>query len=251
MQNRQFSMEELTQRWEDQRAIKNLMGKYANCLILNLEGEMFDKFWAKTREDICLGFNNGWYNGAESVGGYYAASRARNALVASLLQKRFPDKLGSLNEEELYGIGPFKVRPLACPVIEVASDGETAKGLWCCQGAYNEIGVSGPMAYWTWGYFAVDFVREQGGWKIWHLQYLNDIDAICGQSWGKPQEEYPALPEFAPLGEFKMPEPNVPATLREYYSPRRPLTPAPRIPEEYDTFSETFSYGVQDGRASA
>lgn len=33
-----FTTEQLTVRWEDQRAIKNLMGKYANCVLLNCSG---------------------------------------------------------------------------------------------------------------------------------------------------------------------------------------------------------------------
>lgn len=36
-----YSTEELVSRWEDQRYMKNLMGKYANCMILNKEHEMF------------------------------------------------------------------------------------------------------------------------------------------------------------------------------------------------------------------
>ena len=32
-----YSTEELVSRWEDQRYMKNLMGKYANCMILNKE----------------------------------------------------------------------------------------------------------------------------------------------------------------------------------------------------------------------
>ena len=35
-----FTTEQLTQRWEDQRALKNLMGKYANCVILNREQDL-------------------------------------------------------------------------------------------------------------------------------------------------------------------------------------------------------------------
>ena len=44
-----YSTEELVSRWEDQRYMKNLMGKYANCMILNKEHEMFERFckrWA-------------------------------------------------------------------------------------------------------------------------------------------------------------------------------------------------------------
>ena len=218
------------------------MGKYANCILLNWEGGIYDRFWSQ-KADICLGFNDGWYQGPEAVSGYYSAVRDRNALVASLLQKRFPEVLGDKSEEEIYGVGPFKVQPMACPVIEVAEDGQTAKGLWFCQGAYNNVESCGPVAHWTWGYFAVDFVREDG-WKIWHMQYVNDVDCICGQSWGKPPRPLPELPEFAPLAQFQLPAYTVKAALRERYSPSRPLTEAPRIPEAYDTFANTFSYGL-------
>ena len=239
-----LTTEQLVQRWEDQRNIKNLMGKYCNIVILNQEGEIPERFWS-AREDISLGFNEGFYVGQTAVNGYYAAVKRRNLLVAQLLQKRFPEQLGGKSDEEIYGIGPFKVKPLSSPLIEVAGDGETAKGLWTCQGAHNEVGTSGPVANWTWGYFAVDFIRENDGWKIWHMQYVNDVDCICGQSWGRAQQPYPELPEFAPLGEFRYPAYTVARTLRRLYSADRPLTLTPEIPVPYDTFANTFSYGAE------
>ena len=238
-----YTTEQLVVRWEDQRAIKNLMGKYANCVILNRELDIYPMFWSK-REDTTLMLNDGAYVGAGSVASYYTACHDRNALVAKLLQARFPEKLGALNDEEIYGIGPFKVKPMACPVIEVAGDGKTAKGLWFCQGAYNEVETCGPVAHWTWGYFAADFVKEEEGWKLWHLQYLNDVDCICGQSWAGEQVKYPDLPEFAPLGEFRYPEYDVKKEFRALYHAGRPVTPCPEIPRPYETFADTFSYGV-------
>ncbi len=239
----QFTTEQLTQRWEDQRALKNLMGKYANCIILNREQEIFDLFWS-SKEDICLSFNDGAYVGTEAVSGYYMACYERNKLVAKLMQARFPEKLGGLSEEEIYGIGPFKVKPLSSPVIEIAADGATGKGLWHCQGAYNDVEACGPVANWTWGYFAVDFVREEGEWKVWHMSYINDVDCICGQSWGKEKKPLPALPEFAALSDFQYPAYTVKKTVRELYTPQRPHTDAPAIPQPYDTFADTFSYGI-------
>ena len=239
----QFNTEQLTQRWEDQRAIKNLMGKYANCIMLNREQDVFPLFWS-CADDVCLSFNDGGYVGSEAVKGYYDACYQRNKLVAELMQKRFPKQLGHLSEEERYGIGPFKVRPLYTPVIEVAADGKTAKGLWYCLGAYNDVEACGPLAHWTWGYFAVDFIREDDGWKIWHLSYTNDVDCICGQSWGKSAEYPAALPEFAPLADFAYPPYTVEKNLREHYHPQRPHTDAPPIPQPYDTFADTFSYGI-------
>lgn len=238
-----YTTEELVSRWEDQREIKNLMGKYANCIILNREGEIFNLFWAENTENICLAFNDGFYRGGVAVSGYYDACRERNSLVAKLLQKRFPEKLGSMSDDEIYGIGPFKVKPMACPVIEISDDNNSAKGLWYCQGAYNDVEIGGPIARWTWGYFAADFMRQDSQWKILNLQSVNDVDSICGQSWGKPQANYPELPEFAELREFKYPAYTETVTLREQYSPKRPLTGAPKLPQPYKTFAETFSYG--------
>ena len=238
-----YTTEQLVERWEAQRAIKNLMGKYANCVILNREQDIYGLFWS-AREDVSLMLNDGAYTGADKVKAYYDACHDRNALVAKLMQKRFPDVLGDKSDEEIYGVGPFKVKPMACPVIEVAGDGQTAKGLWFCQGAYNDVETSGPVAHWTWGYFAADFVKEGDGWKIWHLQYLNDVDCICGQSWAGAQVPYPDLPEFAPLADFHYPEYSVSKQFRALYSADRPATLCPEIPQPYATFAETFSYGV-------
>jgi hypothetical protein len=238
-----YTTEQLVQRWEDQRAIKNLMGKYANIVLLNREQEIMERFWSKG-EDLSLGFNDGYYVGRDAVSGYYEAVEARNMLVAKTLQKKFPEQLGGKSDEEIYGVGPFKVKPLYNPLIEVAEDGQTAKGLWSCQGAHNEVGGSGPVANWTWGYFAVDFRKEEDGWKIWHLLYVNDVDCICGQSWGKPQQEYPALPEFEALAQFQYPAYSVARENRALYSPQRPVTLTPEIPSPYRTFAETFSYGI-------
>ena len=80
----------------------------------------------------------------------------------------------------------------------MATDGKTAKGLWHCQGAYNDVEVCGPVANWTWGYFAVDFIRTGEGWKIWHMSYTNDVDCICGQSWGKPVRSCPPCRSLPP-----------------------------------------------------
>jgi hypothetical protein len=238
------SVEFLVERWEDQRTIKNLMGKYVNCLLLNRQGEIFSRFWSQ-RPDVCLTFNDGSYVGGEAVRGYFDAVVERNKLSAKLLQARLPEKLGGKSEEEIYGVGPFHVKPLTAPVIEVAVDGETAKGLWFCLGCDAEVTGAGPVANWTWGYFAGDFVYEDDDWKLWHLQYLNDVDSVCGQSWGRPVTPYPDLPEFAALKDFQLPPYTVSATVRELYTPKRAKTETPRIPEPYNTFSETFSYGTE------
>lgn len=236
---------QLLEKWEDQREIKNLMGKMSNCILLNREAELFELFWAHTQADVCLGLNNGWYIGPEALRAYYQAEHDRCALVAACLQKAYPQIIGDQSAEDIYGIGVFKAKPLYAPVIEVADDRRTAKGLWYCMGTSAKVDTAGPVADWTWGYYCVDFIREESQWRIWHLQYLNDVECISGQSWGSEQTPYPELDEFLPLKDFSMPKPSQETCLRAVYSPLRPMTPAPAIPEPYSTFSKTFSYGAE------
>jgi hypothetical protein len=239
------SGEQLVVRWEDQRTLKNLMGKYVNSVLLNHETEIFGQFWS-TRPDVCLGFNQGWHNGRGAVRAFYNAVHVRNTQVSQLLKARFPEQLGGIDQLELTGIGPFKVLPVACPLIEVAGDRETAKGLFFCHGAWSDVYTYGPRAHWTWGFYAADYTREQNEWRLWHLQWVNDVDSPAGQSWGKHVAELPDLPEFEALRDYPFPPPNVPMVLREAYHPKRPLTGAPRLPEPYQTFSDTFSYGIEE-----
>ena len=52
------------------------------------------------------------------------------------------------------------------------------------------------------------------------------------------------MPEFASLADLKLPDPTVAAKLYEVYSPEREYTAPPKMPEPYNTFAETFSYGM-------
>lgn len=238
-------LEQQVAAWEAQRDIKNLMGRYANCIILNRYDEIWPLFWAGTQTGACLGVNEGWYLGREAVRGYYHALTQHAKQVAEKLAQRFPGRLGE-TEEERYGVGVFRVEPLACPVIEIAEDGATARGLWYCQGATADTGPAGPTAHWTWGYCAADFVREGDEWRIWHLQRTNDIDARCGSDWARQATPLPPLPAFEGLPQAYLPAPTRPARLRGLYTPGRQLEPPPPLPRPYTTFAAEHSYGWKE-----
>ena len=243
MRKEDMTTENIVRVWESRRDIKNLMGRYANDYLLNRQGLLFGRYWSG-REDICYGRNDGWYVGREEIREYYNALAEKNKLIAEVLRKRFPEKLSGLSEEETSGIGEITAKPGSSPVIEIAEDLQTAKALWHIHGTYTNIDSRGPIANFLWGYYAVDYVLEDGQWKIWHMQEVYDVDSLCEQSWGKPIEAYPELPEFADMKAFSLPAPGVLKTLRRYYTPTRPIERTPRIPEAYATFDETFSYGI-------
>ncbi len=240
---RSFTAEELLSRWEDQREIKNLMGRLSQDYTLKKEGGIFKKYWS-TRPDVCLGINTGWFTGPENVAAYYASEAERIALESRLIQAAFPEVLGNKSEEEVYGVGMMTYRPVDTPVIELSEDGLTAKGLWTVRGSYSLLTAGGPQGFWEWGWFAVDFVREGEDWKIWHMQYLREIDRSCGSPWVGEPKVYEEIPAFAAMKDFRYAEPNIPAILRAPYSAERPFTPGPAMPEPYATFADTFSYGL-------
>ena len=244
MMKKSFSSEELLTRWEYRREIQNIMGKLSQSYLMMEEAMIYDRFWSK-REDVCLGVNTGWYAGRDAVSGYYQALGEKIRLASDIIAGMFPEKLAGKSKEELYGVGQISVKPLDTFIIEIAEDNETAKGIWSNHGTYADMTPSGPVSYWDWGYFCVDFVNEDGAFKIWHMQYLTDINNPTGGDWAAAPLTFPEEPAFAPMKDFKFPQPNVPAILRENYYYGRPFTTSPRLPEPYTTFTETFTYGME------
>ncbi|KAJ2897186.1 hypothetical protein MKZ38_004869 [Zalerion maritima] len=105
---------------------------------------------------------------------------------------------------------------LTTPLIEIASDGVTAKGVWISPG-HETFPLDGegedPKAHWSWGRYAVDFVKEaaaadgasktahggegpgRGGackWKIWHLHVQTTFRTPYGVDWVAAALEKPA-----------------------------------------------------------
>lgn len=233
----------LTEQFEDRREIKNVMGKYVTSCLLCREDTLVDTLFC-SRDDISLGFNNGYYVGREAVKGYFAAVSEATAKKSKCLQKIFPEQLGSLSDEELYGVGPFKAEPLTSFYMQEAEDMQTAKAIWMVEGSITDITPQGPVTNWSWGYYAADFIKEDGQMKLWHVLRVEDVHCPNGTDWGMPENNYPELPEFAELKDIKLPEPNQPAKVHELFSASRGPAQPPRLPEPYKTFADTFSYGV-------
>lgn len=241
---KQYTAEELTERWEAVREIENLMGRRAFYTMLGENDKVWNEYWCSQALEPSLGVNEGYYRGCEALEQYYGALHDYITLQTELAQKAYPDALGSRDPEEIYNVGNLVCPSISTPLIELAEDGQTAKGLWYVRGVDLGFGPSGPESWHFMGRLAADFIMEDGAWKIWHLLYAEDLRSPTGRSWSTPAEEMPTDPRFAALAEFRFPAPNVPQPLHELYHDRRPLKPFPRLPEPYTTFAETFSYGI-------
>lgn len=245
-----FNTEELVGRFEDRRDVKNLAGKYVMSLLLKKEPTILKDLWS-AREDISLGVNTGYYEGRAALMDYYTSIDAATKKKAQVLKTVFPEDLGTYSDEKLYGRGPMEIRSLDNAIIEIADDGKTAKGFFYVFGLVTDISERGAVSNWVLGSICFDFIRETDGWKIWHVLYLEDVDTPAGQKWGdsKAIEAFPKLPGFAEMAGVEISAPNRPMALRALYSGSRPFTRLPRVPEPYDTFENTFSYGAESQEA--
>jgi hypothetical protein len=153
------------------------------------------------------------------------------------MRKRWPE---DANETGRNGI--LDLQALSSPVIEVADDLKTAKGMWYAPTIATEFhpGDDIPSGHNVWLKFAVDFIMEDGKWKIWHYHILPSFNTVVGKSWVEGslamEDMLKSMPPDA------MPPALGPVTAYHAYSVHEPPANDPRPPEPYRTFDETFSY---------
>jgi hypothetical protein len=75
--------------------------------------------------------------------------------------------------------GQLHTHSMLTPVIEIAGDGKTAKGVW--DSFQPSVQNADDAGVWSWSKYGVDFVKEEGSWKIWHMQ----VYSIFSTPWGK------------------------------------------------------------------
>lgn len=138
--------------------------------------------------------------------------------------------------------GNFSFRTLTTPIIEVAGDGKTAKGYWYTIGWTSSVQGDKGGAQWSFERYGIDFVKEDGDWKIWHFHVYNDFDTPYEKNWvqnaidtnrqGGVTSARPGLEQYFTATVF-----------HKSYDPKvdnNPLNPPPPVP--YCHFEDTFSY---------
>ena len=205
------------------QAIQNLMGRYAHLGQLRGESTIGELFALKT-EGVAWRTSAGGPTGREAMNKrYLKPGEPAPALPA----------------------GQLHTHSMLTPVIEIAGDGKTAKGVWdSYQPGMDNPNSPGSIA---WVKYGVDFIKEDGTWKIWHMQ----LYPMFSTSWDKPvttyvKEQRAAAEARAAQGGAtpparKLPEGwTVPKDMWRYDG----LTPprGPKIPEPYCTFDPADSY---------
>jgi hypothetical protein len=229
------TLEERIQRLEDIHEIHNLMGRHEYFHSALLQAREIEELFAKDAPGVTFEMEGlGVWKGIEAVREVYAGGVAGLIKAhAAGMASTFPDR-----PQSDPAAGMMNEHLLTTPVIEVADDGQTAKGAWNSPGA-DAIAVNGRLVgHWIWVKYGIDFIKEDGRWKFWHFHIYSNFltsfekswveNAIDEPGWDAPPEDWPPPPQLN--------------TLHEPYSLDRVPRLAPAPPEPYRTFQETWSY---------
>jgi len=241
MEARMAAYEKKAQRALDYMEINNVFGlhEYYHWS----PTQEFDMIFAQEQPDVSFGQNNGMWVGKDNVrNNYVGQTEEQKRKKLEALRKWHPDIPDDIKYADS-GAAGFHM--LTTPLIEIAEDGQTAKGMWYTPGFLTGFDEKSGKWNATWMYekYAIDFIKEHGKWKIWHFNALCDWSAPYDKSWVEASEERRLNPDKFPRMGGKR---DVPGLGTVDYTTRR-VQPMdfPRPPEPYRTFSETFSYGPQ------
>ena len=191
------------------RQIQNLMGTYTvNHIPKNMHDHI--ELFAMDMADVSVEIGDrGVYVGPEAL--------------RTLFGKQFNMELK----------GNMLVHYLATPMIEVAADGKTAKGVWRSPGleAIRPADGETPVPLWSFGAYACDFILTGGRWKIWHLHWFRLIKCTFENGWvddlsmafGGPMANSPHLQ---------------PTTYHNPYTPDAVQDSIPPCPKPYKTWKD-------------
>jgi hypothetical protein len=228
----------------DIQAVANIMGRHAYYHGAGKNCEELDAIWAKHPPTVNTFTNpSGAWTGDHIRSSYCEANldTERKALVE--VRKQYPEVPDS---DASLAAGEFLIHTLTTPIIEIAGDGKTAKGMWYSPG----IGLGAtdgkegkPGGIFFYEKYGVDFIKEDGQWKIWHIQMFYDYTGTLEHGVADVPVKLNVKKE---AGEMQAVDPRMkqdktnPNPYQEWSPTRIPVmvpTPAP-----YYMFSETFSY---------
>lgn len=224
-------LQAMIQRQQDTTEIQNLMSRRAHLQATG-RNDGWLELYAKQQPDVSWYMNGRYIVGLSALKATFVpADNSRAQRNLDNMIKLYPD---IENKPENYGIGEFRQHALLSPLIVVADDGKTAKGFWHSIGPQLAFANGQPSGSIAFEKYAVDFIKEAGEWRFWHMATYTESYLQLGKTLAE---------QAAPPGSTR-PTPAANAVPNPYpeWSPWRVPAQVP-LPVPYKTFSETFSYG--------
>ena len=139
------------------------------------------------------------------------------------------------------GDGCLFHHPISTGLVQEAYDGKTARGLWYCI-SQETLPTSNNEAdaRWYMEKLAIDFLKEDGQWKIWHVVIATDLQSEAGANYMEQPVDLPDTDNAAYV-EFGTPT----LSMRVHNERYNWLDNYPPAPVPYETFNEDNSYGPE------
>ena len=189
--------------------IQNIMGRLTAALNFQRKDEVLSYF-ALDKDDVSVEYADE---------GLFVGRKAIEALLDDLVIK--DNKEGYMLDMQL-----------TTPMIEVADDVKTAKGLWWTPGiGSNPQNNNDPQALWYWGMVGVDFIYEDNTWKVWHLHYFRLVRCDYHKGWVDDISMVNRKEELHPLAKK--------TTYHNPYTPASIRDGLPACPRPYDTYENS------------
>lgn len=206
-----YTDDELIRRVWDVEEIKKLANKRVYYQANQWNDKELDELWTTEHQNTAsFGANTGFYVGLDSIRNWYTARPAGDGVLIS--------------------------HPISTGLVELAGDGQTAKGLWYCIGQETVPG----HAMWVTGKVAIDFIKEGDQWKIWHVVEANDLSCGAGENYSEGDPYW--NPETDPIVQaFATPDVHVLTHDPNFNW----WDDYPAMPEPYETFTDAISYGPE------
>ena len=175
-------VEALAQRAVDIQAVENIMSRHVMYHCYGEHREEMENIWVQEPENqatASFGQNAGFYVGYATIWDAYVTEHDTTWMssIRNYLEYAGIDA-SDMTEEELLdiygGVGQLILHVTTTAMIEIADDGQTARGFWYSPGMIADANSSlGAVSCFE--AYGVDFVKEEDGWKIWHLHMFTDF----------------------------------------------------------------------------
>ena len=260
-------------------AIENLMSMHTYYHAACFNREELENCWSQERDEEVVWCQNWgrWKGYTAKLMPLYAGDN--KYVDAAWLKKKIvrahPELAEALEKVDGRGLQEMPTHVLASPVIHIAEDGMSAKGLWYTPGygmRHDHINGTASVG-WMWEKYGGDFIYENGEWRFLRLLICMDGDP---ETWCEPPkmffnpedfnpDEFELPEDFAPPGGDAAPDepdPDDPDGKRgkspafggmfsvppdepgphQNFSPTRIPSEMPRIPEPFESLETTWSY---------
>lgn len=211
----EISQELRLSRLEAYVKISNIMGRYV-FYRMNDALEQVTTLYTK-RDDLWIEMPSGIYTGSDAAHRCFEIDHAVDANADPTLV----------------------IHDVNTPVIEVAADCKTARGVWISPGIATASMPSGKKGLWAWVKYDCDFILEGTEWKIWHMRKYEIFTVPTDKSWvdENPMGMPPAPKNGAASPPKHLGSNDLPAGISTKFSLIQKAPAIPQPPTPYETWN--------------